>query len=445
MIIYAARILGSEHYGVFSYALGLTALFNIFSDIGLTGILTRELVKRTEKKEYLATSLAIKLSLVTATTLVIIFASPFFSRIAEAKPILIIMALLVAFDGIRNFLLSIFRAQNRMQFEAILEIITEIFITTAGFIVLFKIPSALNFSIGYLIASTLSLGLTLVFIRTNLNQIFKFFNKDLVWPILRSAWPFAIAGVFGVLMGSIDTVIIGWLLPVVSVGLYAAAQKPIAMLGIIPGFIYSSLFPFFSRFVHENDNDRLGQLTKKSILASLGLALPIVVGGIIMANPMIRVIYGTEYMGAVLTFQVLLFNLILVFPGTILSGILIAQDKQGIFIKTGAVGATINIILDLLLIPIYGIVGSAIATSAVQIVVYSIYFFEVRRTNALPIWADIRKILLATLIMALVTFYMKYLLLSIVLVIIVSGLLYFMLLFLFKEELINDVRSGFKR
>jgi O-antigen/teichoic acid export membrane protein len=197
--------------------------------------------------------------------------------------------------------------------------------------------------------------------------------------------------------------------------------------------------------VHENDNDRLGQLAKKSILASLGLALPIVVGGIIMANPMIRVIYGTEYMGAVSTFQVLLFNLILVFPGTILSGILIAQDKQGIFIKTGAVGATINIILDLLLIPIYGIVGSAIASSAVQIVVYSIYFFEVRRTSALPIWADIRKILLATLIMALVTFYMKYLLLPIVLIIIVSGLLYFMLLFLLKEELINDVRSGFKR
>ena len=62
MIIYAARVLGTEHYGVFSYALGLTAIFNIFSDIGLTGILTRELVKRTEKKEYLATSLGIKLT-----------------------------------------------------------------------------------------------------------------------------------------------------------------------------------------------------------------------------------------------------------------------------------------------------------------------------------------------------------------------------------------------
>jgi len=36
LIIYAARVLGTEGYGVFSYALSLAALFTIFSDIGLS-------------------------------------------------------------------------------------------------------------------------------------------------------------------------------------------------------------------------------------------------------------------------------------------------------------------------------------------------------------------------------------------------------------------------
>jgi O-antigen/teichoic acid export membrane protein len=332
-----------------------------------------------------------------------------------------------------------------MQFEAIFEIITELFITTIGFIILIKIPSAFNFSVGYLIASALSLALTLIFIRSHLTQIFSFFKKDLILPILKSAWPFAVAGVFGVLMGSIDTVIIGWLLPIASVGLYAAAQKPLSLLSIIPGFIYSSLFPFFSKFAHEKNNDQLEKLAKKSTLISLGLALPIVAGGIIIAGPLIRVIYGAEYLNSVSTFQVLLLNMILVFPGTILSGILIAQDKQKIFIKTGAIGAIINIILDLILIPIYGIVGSAIATSAVQIAVNGIYFLEVKKTSSLPIWKDIKKILLATTIMALVTFYMSHLLLPIISIVAVSGFVYFALLFLFKEELINDLRLGLKK
>ncbi|MDI6734266.1 MAG: oligosaccharide flippase family protein, partial [Patescibacteria group bacterium] len=56
LIIYAARILGTEGYGIFSYALGLAAFFTIFSDIGLSSLLTRESIKKPEKiAEYFST------------------------------------------------------------------------------------------------------------------------------------------------------------------------------------------------------------------------------------------------------------------------------------------------------------------------------------------------------------------------------------------------------
>ena len=189
VIIYAARVLGTEGYGIFSYAMSFAAIFNIFSDIGLSGLLTRELVKRSEKKEYLSTSFALKMALVVLTTVLIAFISPFFTNIADAKPLMIIMAALIAFDSIRNFLFSISRAENRMQFEATFEIITEIFITSICFIILARAPSAYNFAVGYALASGLSMLIALISLRTYLSGILTYFRKELILPILSSAWP----------------------------------------------------------------------------------------------------------------------------------------------------------------------------------------------------------------------------------------------------------------
>src|SRR3989344_5300270 len=256
VIIYAARVLGTEGYGIFSYAMSFAAIFNIFSDIGLSGLLTRELVKRSEKKEYLSTSFALKMALVVLTTVLIAFISPFFTNIADAKPLMIIMAALIAFDSIRNFLFSISRAENRMQFEATFEIITEIFITSICFIILARAPSAYNFAVGYALASGLSMLIALISLRTYLSGILTYFRKELILPILSSAWPFAVMGVFGVFLTNIDSVIIGYFMPVSDLGLYAAAQKPISMFYLIPGFLYTSLFPFISKFIKDADEKK---------------------------------------------------------------------------------------------------------------------------------------------------------------------------------------------
>ncbi|PIU98388.1 hypothetical protein COS61_01740, partial [Candidatus Wolfebacteria bacterium CG03_land_8_20_14_0_80_40_12] len=42
IIIYAARVLGAAEYGVFSYVMALTGFFTLFSDIGVSPLLTRE-------------------------------------------------------------------------------------------------------------------------------------------------------------------------------------------------------------------------------------------------------------------------------------------------------------------------------------------------------------------------------------------------------------------
>ncbi len=444
MIIYAARILGAEGYGIFSYAISFAAIFNIFSDIGLSGLLTRELVKRAEKKEYLATSFVLKIGLVALTTIFIAFISPFFTNVTEAKPLMIIVSLLVACESLRGFLFAIWRAENRMQFEAIFEVVIEFFITGAGLTILVNNPSILNFALGYAFANGLGLVIILVAMRKYLSGTFAYFRKELLIVILKSAWPFAVMGVFGVLMTNIDSVIVGFLKPIKDIGLLAAAQKPIGLLYLIPGFLYATLLPFISKFIKNQEEDKLSLLLRKSMLVALGFALPIVFGGIIVASPLINVLYGYEYIGAAPTFQILLLTLLPIFPGMILSSALLAEDKQKTFIRSSVIGASINVILDLILIPRFGIAGSAIATLFAQIAVNGIFLMEIAKNHRINIWKEIRKMLISALVMVFCVFIMKTLLWPLVVIVILAAIIYFGLLFLLKEEILQEIREGFR-
>lgn len=438
MMIYAARILGVEQYGIFTYVLSFAAIFNIFSDIGLTGILTRDLTKNSQKKEYLATSLCIKLVLIFVTIILVSFVSPIFSNIESAINLMYIAAFLLAFDSIRNFLYAIYRSENRMQFEAILELITEILITIVGFYIIFRISDEKLFLAGYAVASGIGMLLTMLFLRRSLVGVMRFFDKKLVPVILKSAWPFAFMGVFGVLMTNIDSVIIGSILSINDLGVYAAAQKPTTLLYMIPTFLYTSLLPFFSKFSVSDEKSKTQVLIRKSVTASLCVALPIVFCGIVVAEPLLNVVYGAEYSGAAVVFKILLLALLFVFPGTILSATLLADNKQNILLRSSVVGAVLNVSLDLILIPRFGIVGSAIATLIAQAGLNLIFFIEIGRHYKTVTFSDSFKIIISSILVALITFIMVSKSFPLLFIIPAAIGLYFIFLVAAKEEILND-------
>ncbi len=85
LIIYAARVLGASGWGSFSYGLSVASLLMIFSDIGISGLITRELAqKKEEYRTFISTALAIKIILVALSTLLVVVLSPFISNIPQA-------------------------------------------------------------------------------------------------------------------------------------------------------------------------------------------------------------------------------------------------------------------------------------------------------------------------------------------------------------------------
>ena len=445
IIIYIARALGTEDYGIFTYAMSLVAIFSIFSDIGLSSILTRELTKRTEEKtEYLSTTLVIKLGFLITTIILIAILAPLITKFEAAKPLLIIIAITIAFESLQGFFYAITRSQNKMEVEAGLSITTEILTTIIVLGVFFKYPSVKALAFAYMLGNSLGLIITLIYLRENLNGVFKYFRTHLIKPIIMASWPFAIMGFFGIFMTNIDSVIIGIYSNPHVLGLYAAAQKPINLLHILPNFLSISLFPIINRFSRDKEEKKLSSVVEKSALASILVALPIVVGGIIIAEPLISVTFGYEFIGAVSTLQILLLSLLIVFPGSMLADLILAEDKQRVFIKSSFIGAATNVILDLLLIPMYGIVGSAIATVIAILVAYSFFFVEAKKITKFNLLSGMSKMIIATIIMGIVAYVLKTLAIPLLLIIGISAILYFGLLLIMKEEIIEDIKLSFK-
>ena len=443
LIIYAARILGTEGYGVFSYALGVAAFFTIFSDIGLSALLTRETVRNSDqekKSAYLSTTFAIKLVLLAITVLITIFLAPHFTNIIEAKPLIPIVALLLAFDSLRGFGFSITRAQNRMELEAGLNIITDLFITMFGLFVLFTNPTTVALTYAYVAGSGLGFVLIFIALRHHLKGIFSKFNKNLIRPILSTAWPFAIMGLLGGFMINIDTIIIGIFKSAYDLGLYAAAQRPVQFLYVIPALLATSLFPIMSKLAHENGFTKLKELFEKSIAIVMTIAIPITVGGIILGKQLIDFVFGQGYGDATFTFQLLLITILLVFPGTIIGNAVFAYNKQKIFILSTGLGAVANVILDLILIPIYGIAGSAVATIISQLFANGINWREMKKINNFKTIRYLWRAFIATIIMSIFVIVMNSLGIHIIPNIILSAIIYIGTLILLKEPLLDFIK-----
>ena len=435
VIIYAARILGTEGYGIFSYAMSVAAFFSIFSDIGLTSLVTREIAKDPERKDdYVTTVFFLKIGILIVTLVATIFLAPYFVKIEAVKPLIPLAAILVIFDNLRIFGFGFARAKEQMEKEGILSIGTDILITIFSLYILFSSPSPFNLALMYVIGSLLGTIVTFLFLRKFLFHLSGRFNPKIIKTILSVAIPFAVMGIFSALMINIDMVILGIFKNTNELGLYAAAQRPILLLYTLPAIIATSIFPIVSKLAHV-DNGKAKMVLEKSISAILLVALPIFVGGIVLSYPIIRFFFGTAYEDATLSFQILLSTILLVFPGGIIGNSLFSYNMEKKLMLASGLGATTNVLLDLILIPPLGINGSAIATLTSQIVLNGICFFGLKKQIPFGIKLKIPSVFLSLFFMTISSYLLYSIGVHVILNIIISGIVYVIALVFTKEPL----------
>jgi len=440
--IYAARVLGASEYGVFSYALAAASFYMVFSDVGMGSILSREVAKRQkEEKKYFATILGIKILLLIFTALLLIVVAPRFAKIEKAASMMPLIALLVIFDSLRDFAFAFFKGKEKMEREAIITLVLNIAITIFGFIVLYFSPTSLALLWVYILSSFIGFLMAAYFLRREFRDAIGHFSKQLIKPIIQAAWPIAVGGLVGMFMFNIDVLMLGWWRTSAEIGFYSASQKIVGMLYIIGGLLVAAASPALFRIIYENDKERIRIAITKIMIIVLLIALPFVVGGTVLGDEIIKLVFGSNYMEAVPAFRIMIILLLAIYPFNVLNNIIFAYNKQAKMLGYSVVTTLANIVLNAILIPLYGIEGAAAATLFANSLNVFFLWRLVKKLNNFYVLPGLKKIFIGVSGMAIITVLLKYFEMPVIGNIIISGVFYFFLLYLLKEKNFQELLS----
>jgi O-antigen/teichoic acid export membrane protein len=181
----------------------------------------------------------------------------------------------------------------------------------------------------------------------------------------------------------VDTLLLALLRPSTEVGLYGAAFKFIELSQMIVSAVAISIFPPLARFTASGD-PRRHALIQKSFDVLIAVAAPLALVMLALAPEIIRVTSGSEYAEAAAALQLLAPYVLFSFVNGLLIRILLASNRDRTLLALAVLTLTLNVALNLVLIPIYGFKAAAVTSVVSEACMLVPAAIAVGRLGALP-------------------------------------------------------------
>jgi len=440
-VMYTARYLGAEGFGILSFALAFTGIFGVFSDLGLGQLTVREVARdKSLAKKYLNNISVMKAILVTITFALIAIVINLLGYPEQTIKVVYLISLSVVSNSFTGMFYSIFRAFEKMEYQSLGQILNSILMLAGALFAISQRFSVIGFASIYFIVSVIVFGYSFaVFVwKFSLPKIEVDWN---FWKsTIKEALPFGLSTIFVTIYYWIDTVMLSLMKGDMVVGWYNAAYRLIIILLFIPSILNMSIFPVMSRF-YVTSKDALRVAYEKYFKYMAIIGIPIGVGTTLLADRIILLIFGTEYTHSIIALQILVWSSVFIFLSGAFTRLLESSNRQIITMKVTAINALANIILNLILIPWFSYVGASIATVITE---FSALAFGVIICSNLGYGlhkkyiVSLMKIIVSSLLMGVFIIYLKDL--NLLLLVIVSAIFYFIVLWLLKGFEGEDIK-----
>ena len=360
--VWVARYLGPQQFGVFSYALAFVSIFAGIAKLGLDSILVRNLVNAPDQRDvYLGTAFWLKLGGAMLTLGIVVITSLFSANDRTTSLYIFIIACGILFQAseVIDFyfqakVLSRFVSLCKMTQLLISSLLKLYFVLTGAALICFVVVSLVD-------QITLALTLHLAYRQQKIGSFHRRFDWRVARKLLEDGWPLIFSSVLVMIYLRIDQIMIKRLLGEREVGLFSAAVRLSEVWYMLPVIITSSLFPAIigAKLAGESlYRFRLQRLYTLMMWLALGIALPMT----FLGEWLVTRIYGVAYREAGAVLVIHTWTSVFVFLGVVTGSWLISEGLQRHILYRTLACAVINILLNLALIPRYGIRGSAVAT-----------------------------------------------------------------------------------
>ena len=380
IVLFLARVLGPEVFGKINFGQALLIYFAVFANLGLDTFITREFAADREKIEgQLGNLFLLRIFLGIIGFIFAVFFVVFSHFPLETKSIIIIycfslFSLVLLMEGV-------FQGIEKMEFVAFARIVTQIIFLLLLFCFVKQPGDGFMVPIIFFVCSVLNMLFLFYFYQKYVARIIFKIDVGLWKNFIKKAFPIGFSFIMAQVFINIDYIMLGFMRNISELGYYSSAYKIVYFLILFLGTYATAIFPVITKFYNES-NDRLIWLLSFSIKSSAAMVVPILIGGTILARPIIILLFGEMYLPGVASFQILLWAVLIIYINTIYSRSLLAFGKDKMFLWGVSVPAVLNIILNLFFIPKWGIEGAALATVLAELcgfmVIYSLFSSIIR-------------------------------------------------------------------
>lgn len=360
--ILVARYLGPENYGLMNYVISYVAIFSVFATFGLDNIEIRELSRQGDNKDILmGTFFSLRIMFAVIAYLGIVVSLILFKTDAFTSAMILAYGLTL-FTGTGNILRNYFTSIVRNKYI----VKSEIFRTFIGAVVkilLLLLKAPLQYFIYAQIFDTVLVASGYYFSYKSVAgsvRLWKF-DRSIVGFILKESFPLVLSGAAVIVYQRIDQVLIGNMLDKAEVGYFATAGKFVDLIVFLPTVLVQTVTPML---VRAKEDSPKSYEAKKKAFVSITTWTAIIISFFVSLSAywLIMYTYGSQYALAIPVLQIMAFKAI----GMALSSsggqiIIIERIQKWAFIRN-IMGCVLCVVLNYLLIPKYGIIGSAAVT-----------------------------------------------------------------------------------
>ena len=394
-LVLVARMASQEDIGTFYLALSIFGTLSVFADFGFSLAFVRYtpyLISRNETGR-LFTLLKISYTIVSLLSIllgiVIFFAADAISgnkpQLAEAlrllSPYLLISMIFTMNIGFLG-------GKKKMKEQSVLltfQTIAKLVLTVA----LFFLIGATLFSVAtaFVLSFLAALLLSLFHLKTEIAGLSASGGGSGAMELLREVIPFGLmlsmVSYFWALISNIDRIMIGYLLdPATSttlVAVYSMATSLSGLIMIFPSAIAAIFLPLISGFVGQGKKEETNAACGTSLRWMIFVTFPLALVMIAFPDSILRMFYGDSYAVGGLAMAIFTLGLLIRSISYTQSLVLAGMRMVGIELKVVSVAALANIVLNWILIPPFGIVGSAVASAVAFAIATFLFIYYSRK------------------------------------------------------------------
>ncbi|MBW3019071.1 flippase [Candidatus Woesearchaeota archaeon] len=388
---FLAHILDVDSFGLFYSVFTFVMFFKLFADLGFGQALVRYVSHHIaeDRKELIHTIthhvITIKILLAVCISALLILLShllsKYYFKIENSAIVLVILALVLIVNNLDEYYLFLFQAFQKITTRGLLYASNKLFFLLAC-IILYLVgfeKDTLLPTVAYGAGSLLSVLLFSPAAFTLIWPIKFTFEKTVFRKLALFAAPNMISSFAGLIIGYVDVIMLTYLVPIKEVGIYNSVLPTALLVSYFSMAVTTVLFPMASELHTKGKSAVLSKGTTTVYGYVLAAALPICAIFFFFPGIILKTMFGAEFGAGAMALKILAVGVAFLCLSKINFSLLNGLGSPKSISHATLISAGINVVLNLILIPLFGITGAALTTSISYLAMFLVSYCNLRK------------------------------------------------------------------